>query len=101
MENHPYLSATLTYKVRNPKGAPKECTSKRCATGLRRLPNEVQVHYHRLEAASAIAQALKLVSQGPSESEKSREEAQALLINLTSTIRASSSSTDERIQALL
>lgn len=97
-KNAPYLSATLCYRARNTDGDPQVCTTKLEATE-RTLSAEVEVQCNRLNAASSISQALNsALNDGVGVEHKL---AQAVISDVVSVIRASSSANDERTEALL
>merc|ERR1712072_381450 len=64
---------------------------------MQTLSAEVEVHKHRLTVTSGISQALRLASKNSNE----LEQAQKIITDIATSIRASDSANDERIQFLL
>jgi hypothetical protein len=99
VNNNPYLNVSLTYKTRNSTGAPKDCTY--CMTCTERtVGSEVEVQCHRLNAAYSISQALSMVLQDESD-QSQLDRAKALISDLSTEIKGSATSDDERNQTLL
>jgi Mg-chelatase subunit ChlD len=91
----PYLCATLTYMARNHEGAPTVYTTKVDATS-RSVSADVAVQIHRLNAAQSISKALALTLDTAQS-----EQASTVISDLVSSIRSSSSASDDRVQSLL